>query len=436
MIISTFGARFYGSTIQRIESGFIELGHILPSSTIDNALPEFPDLVYCNDIEHADEAIKEWEKLDKKPKLILSVLDLPTFLPEWPVIAPKWRSKLLLADKVTCISKTVSKDILEQFNLIADTVYNPIKPVYYIPDMPRNILCIFVGRCNAINKRKNEILWPLYKSLVPYYGDDCMHFVGNEFSGFGVNWGVVSDEKLNELYNRSVFGMICSKNEGLNLPLIEAIFTNCKPIIARDMSTADEFGIPELFCDPTPEAFFYKLKEVAENMPKYDKLCEDYTNKNKEQLTNEEKLQLLFSFVNESGYVPPEKKIYKKFTLGKWFGRQKSKIISNNCNIYKMLAINQVVKDNLDQYLINKENNKNKKVYTFDEKVQMLLDFTYTYDKIVSITEIYNEFPLGQFYFNQKRNISSQNDKIYKLFSSISPLNSTPGISFFNCSII
>lgn len=280
MIISTHGSRFFGGTIDRIDLGFLQLGHIL-----DNHLNNQPEIIYANDPPHFDEAIETWEKWEKKPKLILNILDCPTFLLEWGMIKQEWFSKLLLADKVTCISETVAKDVLDQFKLIADVIYNPIKPVYYISDMPRNILCLFVGRCNASNKRKNEILWPLYRSLVPYFGEGCMHFVGSEPSGFGIWHRVVSDEKLNELYNRSIFGMISSKEEGQNLPLLEQIFCNVKPIIARDMSTSLEFGIPELLCDPTPEAFFYKMKEVAENLDKYDKLCEDYTIKNKDRFS-------------------------------------------------------------------------------------------------------------------------------------------------------
>lgn len=280
MIISTHGSRFFGGTIDRIDYGFVQLGNML-----GNHLSNEPNFIFANDPPHFNEAIATWEKWDRKPKLILNILDCPTFLPEWETIKAEWYPKLLLADKVTCISKTVAKDVLDQFKLIADVIYNPIKPVYYIPDMPRNILCLFVGRCNAGNKRKNEILYPLYKALVPYYGEDCMHFVGSEPPGFGVWHRVVSDEKLNELYNRSIFGMVSSKEEGLNLPLLEQIFCNCKPIIARDMSTAEELGIPELLCDPTPEAFFYKIKEVAENLEKYDKLCEDYTIKIKEQFS-------------------------------------------------------------------------------------------------------------------------------------------------------
>lgn len=268
MYISTFGARFYGGQIDRIDQGFSELGHLVNS---DNS----PSLIYSNDMAHCDAALQLWTA-NKEAKLIFNVLDCPSFVPEWPFIKNEWYHILRLANKVTCISQTVQTDIKEYFNIDADVIYNPIKPVSLLPNIDRDILCIFVGRCNASNKRVRELLWPLYKSLVPYFGEDCMHFVGSENSGFGVNHGVVSDNELNELYNRSVYGLISSKQEGLNLPLIEMICTGVKPVICNDMSTAKEFGDPKFFCEPTPKAMFNKMREIGQNMTECELILNKY----------------------------------------------------------------------------------------------------------------------------------------------------------------
>ncbi len=57
--------------------------------------------------------------------------------------------------------------------------------------------------------------------------------------------GVVSDDKLNELYNRSYFVFLPSKIEGIGLSMIEGIICDCVPITCEDNLTAMEF-IPEL----------------------------------------------------------------------------------------------------------------------------------------------------------------------------------------------
>lgn len=272
MNIVTFGSRFYGGQVSRIDSGLESLGNIVNKSNI-------PDLIYSNDMSHANEAIQEWEKCDKNPKLILNVLDCPAFLPQWPAIKLEWHSRLLLADKVTCISKAVQNDIKIHFNIEANVIYNPIKDVKYRPEIEKDIISIFVGRANSPNKRVKEIVYPLWLNLRESLGDECIHFVGSENPGFGKWWGVISDDKLNELYNKSVMGIISSKEEGLNLPMLEMICTNCKPIICKDMSTAQELGIPELMCDPNPKSMFYKMKEVASQLSKYDNILNEYGKK-------------------------------------------------------------------------------------------------------------------------------------------------------------
>ncbi len=280
MQISTFGSRFYGGQVDRIDNGFKELNHHV------NDFLGPPNLIYCNDGSHFDQAISKWVNWEKKPKLILNVLDVPHWIPEWKNIYETWVAQLNCASQVTCISEAVKQDIYNHFLLDASVIYNPVKSVHYIPETKKDIMCLFVGRCRAPNKRVREILWPLYNNLVPHFGEDCMHFVGSENSGFGVNHGVVSDEELNLLYNRSLFGMISSSYEGLNLPMIEMCLTNCKPIICRDMSTAEELGPPEFLCNGDPKSMFDKMKEISSNLPKYDDILNEYGKKYSQQFSS------------------------------------------------------------------------------------------------------------------------------------------------------
>lgn len=277
MIISTFGSRFYGGQIDRIDYAFLQLGHVL-----GNHLNNEPNFIYCNDAAHFDEALKYWEDKDRFPKLILNILDVPHWVKEWPQIKEKWLLQLQRASKVTCISNAVRMDIKNYLNIEAAVVYNPIKPVYYVPEIKKDILALFVGRALAPNKRVMEIVYPLYQRLSPFFGENCIHFAGSENTGFGVNHGVVSDYKLNVLYNRATMLLIPSKQEGLNLPLIEGLSCGCLPIVCRDMSTASEFAPEFTLCDPTPEGMYNKMKELCTEFKetfKYDDILNDYSRK-------------------------------------------------------------------------------------------------------------------------------------------------------------
>ena len=158
-------------------------------------------------------------------------------------------------------------------NIIPKVIYNPIKPVFYNPNIQKDIFSLFVGRARSPNKRVIELIKPLWFNLKKYYNDKAVHFVGPEDPNFGMWHGIVNDEELNNLYNRSLLGIISSKREGLNLPLIEMICSNCIPIVCEDMSTSQEFAPKELLCEANSEAIFYKMKEVIENLQYYVDIC-------------------------------------------------------------------------------------------------------------------------------------------------------------------
>ncbi len=257
--IKTFGWRSENlDVISRIEDGFRKLNCELVDTD--------PDIIYKNE-DFFEEAL-EYSKNYPKAFIIFNILDLQ--LNNHNYSLEKLKLQLNQADKVTCISRTVQKQLLDLLGVQAEVIYNPMKPVSYIPDNPRDFFSLFVGRALSPNKRVTEIVFPLYKELYKYFGDRSVHFVGPENPGFGIWHGIVNDKELNHLYNNSAFGLISSKEEGLNLPLIEMICSGCIPIICRDMSTAEEFGIPELLCDPNPEAMFYKMKEVSNNFNYYN----------------------------------------------------------------------------------------------------------------------------------------------------------------------
>lgn len=271
MNISTYGSRFFGGQISRIDDGLIELGHKVNQGGLSQ-------LVYSNDMEHAQEAINHYSIHNNDCKLILNILDVPHWLPEWPKIALEWRPKLSLAHKVTCISKTVQNDIKQFLGIDAEVIYNPIKDVYPLNLETRKIFALFVGRALAPNKRVKDIIYPLYQFLCKNYqnGKYMIHFVGSENPGFGAFHGIVSDEELNRLYNDSAFTLISSKQEGLNLPMIEAICTGSIPIVCSDMSTASELCPPSFLCSSDNTGMIFKLFKDIEWLKDADNICEKY----------------------------------------------------------------------------------------------------------------------------------------------------------------
>ena len=50
MKIATFGARFFGGQVSRIDEGFLKLGHEINY--------EFPDIIFSNDPGYYEEAYK------------------------------------------------------------------------------------------------------------------------------------------------------------------------------------------------------------------------------------------------------------------------------------------------------------------------------------------------------------------------------------------
>lgn len=262
--IKTFGWQSgHLGQISKINQGLLDIGCVLTDNN--------PDIVYKNE-DRYDEALEFVSKLSRRPYIIFNVLDLQLGNPNWPM--GKVIEQLKQADAITCISNTVKTQIKNVLGLNSVNISNPINNVYYLPDIKKDIIGIFVGRANSPNKRVHSLLYPVYLTLKNSFGENCIHFVGPENPGFGVWHGVVSEEELNLLYNRSLFGFICSKEEGLNLPMIEMFYTNVKPIICEDMSTAAEFGLKELICKPSTDGIIAKMREIGQNLSYFDNLCQ------------------------------------------------------------------------------------------------------------------------------------------------------------------
>ena len=137
----------------------------------------------------------------------------------------------------------------------------------------------------------------------------------------------------------------------------------------------------------------------------------------RDKLTWEQWHTLLVEFVNKNGTCPTSKEKYKNSNIGKWLSTQKEKIISTNCAVYKLLAKNDIIKEELNRYLITKEANKDKDKLTWEQSHALLVEFVNKNGKCPTWKEKYKNSNIGLWLRNQKRQIISTNCAVYKILA-------------------
>lgn len=247
MKIWTDGSRHWGGQIPRIDDGFIKLGHEL-THYIDEA-----DLIYSNN-PWWDQIISDKQDGNIKGKIILNVLDIPLhIINEFPT--DKLAKQLQHADAVTSISSWTKEQLKIHCNVDSSIIYNPIKNVQYDDSIGVSPFFTFchVGRRYDSNKRAHLGFHAL-QILGFKESDICL--VGSE-NGWGTFLSVLSDEKLNLVYNSCSFVFATGKIEGIGLPAIEAMACGAVPVICNDLTTREEFFPSSVFpeylsVDPNP----------------------------------------------------------------------------------------------------------------------------------------------------------------------------------------
>lgn len=94
-------------------------------------------------------------------------------------------------------------------------------------------------------------------------------------------------------------------------------------------------------------------KYVKKNLDKYLKNKE--INKQKIKLTVDELIILLFEYATNNKSCPSNKIKYKNQNIGAWFYTKKIKMTDFNSEMYNKLAKNEHIKENLDDYIKNKQ---------------------------------------------------------------------------------
>ncbi len=238
MKVHCVGSRFFGGQVDRIERGFVQLGHEL-TPHISEA-----DLVYVNDPSHYAQPLLDRAAGRLKGKLILNVLDIPEHIIH-EFDTTKLYRELIQADAITSISQFTHDKVGEHCGIASHVIYNPIKSVARDPASKRECPYRFasVGRRSDPNKRAD--LWAGALGILGInYREVAL--VGSD-PGWGDYLGVLSDFNLNLLYNSVDFVLATSRVEGLNLPVLEAMAAGAIPVVCRDMTTRTELLPPDLF---------------------------------------------------------------------------------------------------------------------------------------------------------------------------------------------
>lgn len=233
--IYTIGARCEWCQQDRIDKGFVELGHEL-TPHIHEA-----DLVYCNNF-WFDSVISDKKAGKIKGKVIFNVLDLAPHLNDFPL--EKAREQLKYADAVTCISETVKKDCEERLGISPHVIYQPIQPITKTNTKKYRYDFMFAGRVGDPNKRARLAAQALEILGVP---PELAITTGTDYAPYGDFAGVVKSETLDDLYNSVRFVLFPSRFEGLGLPAWEALAAGKIPVVCRDLNVREEFLPTNLF---------------------------------------------------------------------------------------------------------------------------------------------------------------------------------------------
>lgn len=243
--------RFYAGQIQRIEQGFITLGHESVEKMVD------ADLLYSNDPGGYKTilAAHYGGRLKQGARLIFNVQDIPEHLmPNYDIEGLS--TMLDHAHAVTSISEFVRSQLIRYLKRGSSVVYQPIMPITHKPEprLDRYARFLHAGRRTDPNKRFGIAAQAL-QLLGINYGQ--LGLVGGEFVNWGEHFGQLKDDQLNQVYNSVDFVLTTSAVEGLCLPVLEAMAAGVIPIICNDMTTRRELLPPGLFPEyedvsPTP----------------------------------------------------------------------------------------------------------------------------------------------------------------------------------------
>jgi glycosyltransferase involved in cell wall biosynthesis len=256
MKILSYGSRCITSQIDRIEDGFRSLGHLVNKMDMGS-----PDLIYANDIGSWDEAINAYME-NQNAKMLLTILDLPFHLPACSEQIERVKQVSEAGVPICTISQKVANDLEEHCGVDARVIYQPIKDIIYegIPWEDREIDYLILGRNHDHMKGHYQVTIPVINELDGNFSK--LHTIGDGIQG-AQNYGNVTDEQLNVIYNNTKYVFCPSKFEGLGLPMIEAMAAKAIPILYHWHPTAEEFFAPDQIFECNDDIVKFILRDKS-----------------------------------------------------------------------------------------------------------------------------------------------------------------------------
>lgn len=265
MRIISEGYRGITNQIERIESGFMFLGHEINKFIFDR---EGCDLFYANDINFWNSEKKRLAK-----KVILNLLDIPIH----DVSATKKVIEIVNQNKhhtITCISEYVKKQLKEYCGVEnSPIIYQPIKHVENM-GWQRDIKYLIVGRNADPMKGHRDVTFPAIHKIEGNF--DNMHVVG-ESVGFGHYHGFVDDMDLMSLYARAKYVFVPSRHDGFGLQLVESVVAGATPISYHWHPTAKEFLEKDLIFDKIDDIVSFIKSEKTHTPELYSDYAEKFS---------------------------------------------------------------------------------------------------------------------------------------------------------------
>lgn len=253
MKVSCYGARFHAGQIDRIEAGFVELGHEI---VVD---PRDADLIYSNDTGHCEEVVTMKRRGSLRGKLLITLLDIPEHVLDptnTRAILAELETTLSAADHVCTISSFVQDQLHRYLKRESSVVFNPIMPITRLPNTTRNGQARFLSAGRRYDGNKRHTLGVKALQLLGInYGQ--LGLVGQEYTAWGEHLGVLDETQLNTAYNSVDFVFGLGRIEGMGLPALEGMAAGVIPLLCNDLTTRQEFFPPSVFpeydeVEPTP----------------------------------------------------------------------------------------------------------------------------------------------------------------------------------------
>jgi superfamily II DNA or RNA helicase len=153
-------------------------------------------------------------------------------------------------------------------------------------------------------------------------------------------------------------------------------------------------------------------KYIKNNLEKY--LDKREQKKDNVKLSWDEMYELVCEYSNINKHEPIQKCVFKNQNVGSWLSSQKAKINSTDDELYQKMKHNKYIKSNLDNYLENKELNKDKKKLNWNEMYKLACEYIAIHNTVPPQKCIFKGVKLGVWYTTQKSTINNIKDERYQ----------------------